>query len=413
MKYMIAVVMPLLLVAAAAFAGPTDRSERRASEVMFPIDHDGYRSLFEGFEGTLPPSGWTLSQTNANQTWFQDCGLYGTPYEGSCNITCLYDDLYSGSQDEWLHFDYTLEAGDECLSFYAYGNPYWAVDPYQNYNLLVTVNDQIVWDYYNDNDGAVIWQWQQYSVDLTRYGTGQTITIGFGYQGYDGAQGSVDAIEIGPCPDPPPEPCCPSEYICYIHDWNVTSCGWNDTECGAGPIPWEWGVATGIPTVACDDVAVTKILATNLVGDYPVQTGQGAVVGPFAVTANCHCLELCHFYDIETGYDGGNVKVSSDGGTTWTLVHPFGGYDDVLDSTSYTAECVAGEEVFTGHMDSFQRDCFDLTQYIGQNVMIGFFFGSDSSVTYPGWYVKWVKFGSDMTSPVQDSSWSGIKAIYR
>jgi hypothetical protein len=413
MKRSMIVMLCLAFAASCAFAGPQNPSEKQASEVMFPIQHGGYRLLFEGFEGTFPPTGWTLSQFNVNETWIQDCGTYGTPYEGSCYATCLYDAGYTGNQDEWLYFDYTLEPGDECLSFYAFANPYWAIDPYQNYNLIVTIDGQAVWDYYNDNNGAVIWQWQQYTVDLSGYAVGQTITVGLGYQGYDGAQGAFDAIEIGECPGPPPEPCCPSDYVCYVHDFNTTSCGWNTMDCGVGPIPWEWGVPTGIPTVACDDVAVTNILATNLTGDYPVQTGEAAVVGPFSITENCWCMELCHYYDIESGYDGGNVKISTDGGTTWSLLQPFGGYDDILDSTTYVAECVAGEEVFTGSSDTFVRDCFDLSQYIGHNVMIGFFFGADSSVTFPGWYVKWLKFGSDEVSPVKDATWGRIKGMYR
>ena len=92
-----------------------------------------------------------------------------------------------------------------------------------------------MWDYYNDNNGAVTWQWQQYSVSLTPY-VGQTITIGLGYQGYDGAQGSFDAISVGEEPPPPPEPCCPSEYVCYVVDFNIDDGGAMPTPCGIGPI---------------------------------------------------------------------------------------------------------------------------------------------------------------------------------
>ncbi|MBD3347968.1 MAG: hypothetical protein GF400_02080 [Candidatus Eisenbacteria bacterium] len=410
MKRAIIVGLCLAFMATVAFAGPPNPSSRRATEIMFPIQDDGYRLMFEGFEGTFPPAGWTLAQTNTNETWGIE--TYD-PFEGLQYASCQYDASYSGPQDEWLYFDYTIEAGDDCLSFYAFASTYWAVDPYQNYNILVTINDQTVWDYYNDNNGAVTWQWQQYSIDLSGYDVGETITVGFGYQGYDGAQGALDAVEIGECPPPPPEPCCPSDYVCLVHDFNTTSCGWSEVACGLGPVPWEWGVPTGIPTVACDDVAVTNVLGTALAGDYTAQTGEGAVIGPYDITQNCWCLELCHYYDIESGYDGGNVKVSTDGGATWTLVQPFGGYDDILDSTTYVAECVGGEEVFTGYSGTFVRDCFDLSAYMNESVLIGFFFGCDSSVVYPGWYLKWVKLGSDEITPVKDTSWGGIKAMYR
>jgi hypothetical protein len=70
---------------------------------------------------------------------------------------------------------------------------------------------------------------------------------------------------------------------------------------------------------------------------------------------------------------------------------------------------------FTGHTHNtaFMLDCFDLRQYVGQPIWIGFFYGSDSSVQYPGWYIKWVKFGSDLPSSTEDRSWGSIKALYR
>ncbi|MFH1502109.1 MAG: hypothetical protein ABIG03_03585 [Candidatus Eisenbacteria bacterium] len=409
MRRSIIIAMCFMLAAATAVAGLANPAEKQASEIMFPNDQP-LRTVFEGFESGVPPVGWTFLQTNAVETWFQDSY---DPFENLYYATCNYDATYSGPQDEWLYLEYTLETGDDCLSFYALASVYWAVTPYQNYNLFVTIDDVVVWDYYNDNNAAVTWQWQQYVVDLSGYSAGQTITLGLGYQGYDGAQGSFDALQIGQCPDAPAEPCCPSEYICYVVDFNVAGCQWAPLECGVGPIPWEWGVPVGIPALACDDVAVTTVLATGLATDYPVQTGEGAIVGPFNITESCYCMELCHFYDIETGYDGGNVKISLDSGATWQIIYPFDGYDDILDSTSYIAECVGGEEVFTGHMTTFMRDCFDLSDYVGHTVWFGFFFGSDSSVTYPGWYLKWMKLGSDEVTSVQQTTWGSIKSMYK
>jgi len=45
--------------------------------------------------------------------------------------------------------------------------------------------------------------------------------------------------------------------------------------------------------------------------------------------------------------------------------------------------------------------------------MVAFDFGADTSVFYPGWYIKWVKIGSDEFSPVEQSTWGNIKAMYR
>ncbi len=109
------------------------------------------------------------------------------------------------------------------------------------------------------------------------------------------------------------------------------------------------------------------------------------------------------------------MKISTDGGVTWTLIEPLGGYDGTLTSTSYVAQCVAQQKVFTGTSTTFVRDCFDIHLFTGQTIWIGFFSGSESYATTDlGWYIKWVKLGTDEEpSPVQNSTWGTIKAMYR
>ena len=60
-----------------------------------------------------------------------------------------------------------------------------------------------------------------------------------------------------------------------------------------------------------------------------------------------------------------------------------------------------------------ESDCIALTEFIGQSILVSFNSGADGSIFYPGWYIKWVKIGSDEFSPVEDSSWGSIKAVYR
>lgn len=392
-----------------AHSAPVDAS-RTAHDVMFPIP-EAERALFEGFETSVPPPGWTAVVNNP-YTW-ERVGLPDfTPYEGSYVASCFYDDTGSGQQNESICFDYTIGSGDDCLWFYATGSTYWAIDPYQNYNFMVTIDDVEVWNYHDDNDGAVTWQWQRYVIDLTAYGVGQTISVCLVYQGFDGAQASFDALSIGECPPPEPDPCCPSANVCTMLDFNAWGGEATTMACGNGPVPWIWGTMTGHPGTDCDDVPITNQWGTNGAADYPSQKGEALVVGPFDIAENCTCLGICHYYNIEPGYDGGNVKVSTDGGSTWELIYPFGGYDDVLDSSTFVAECVAGEEVFTGDSVEYVRDCFDLSGYVGEQVKIGLFFGSDGSNAYEGWYVRWLKLGSD-ASPVESTSWGVIKALYR
>jgi hypothetical protein len=226
--------------------------------------------------------------------------------------------------------------------------------------------------------------------------------------GYFGATGSytltIECVEILP-------PCCPFDDVCCWLDFNVEHCNLIFLPCGGLPV-WEWGIPVGIPQVGCDDVVITKVLGTVLADDYPPDAGEIAMIGPYMITEECWCMELCHYYDTESGFDGGNVKISTDAGITWELITPARGYD----REAYSAPmCIPLEPVFSGHQfnDTFLRDCFDLRDYIGQDVWFGFFFGSDGSVQYPGWYLKWIKTGGGAINPVEDTSWGAIKAMYR
>ncbi|MFH1501747.1 MAG: hypothetical protein ABIG03_01740 [Candidatus Eisenbacteria bacterium] len=230
---------------------------------------------------------------------------------------------------------------------------------------------------------------------------------------------TVECVEC----DCPVEPCCPSVYVCYVADFNLDPFNFYTEACGGvASCFWEWGQPVfdpgssygPVPDIACDNVPVTHLLATDLDAFYG-NCGERAIIGPFDITESCYCMELCHYYDTEFSYDGGNVKVSGDGGATWTIVHPARGYDD---EAAYTGTpCVALEPIFSGHAlataGNFVRDCFDLRQYTGQSVLVAFDFGADSSIFYPGWYIKWVKIGSDEYSPVEDTSWGSIKGMYR
>ena len=211
----------------------------------------------------------------------------------------------------------------------------------------------------------------------------------------------------------PEEPCCPSLFVCDVFDFNVSDNGFTTLPCGGNPV-WAWGMlAYTIPDIACDDVPVTNVLATVVNGDYGDGAGETAVVGPYYIGDDCWCMELCHFYDTEAYYDGGNVKISTDGGATWTLITPARLYDQA----GYSGNpCIPGEMAFTGHQfnTTWMRDCFDLTDYVGQEILVGFFFGSDSSVGYyPGWYIKWLKIGGNTPTSTEGESWGGVKRLFR
>jgi hypothetical protein len=185
----------------------------------------------------------------------------------------------------------------------------------------------------------------------------------------------------------------------YCFDFNIETCGWTlatvcpDTSCPNGVNDWEWGAPTWGPTLGeltCEDHILTHCYATQIDTEYAYSNSCSRLLSPVLYLAGGGLMELCHWYDIETNYDGANVKVSTDFGTTWTLVYPLSPYDGIINSsTTFYACLVDSQEGFTGNSGGWVTDYFDLSAFSG-NIVIAFDFGSDASVDYPGWYLKYV-----------------------
>jgi len=209
------------------------------------------------------------------------------------------------------------------------------------------------------------------------------------------------------------------------NEWTRVDCGFNSVNwvwdgsfssetCDTdGASVWAYGTDSTIPQTDCDGNAIGNVLGTVLNADYPSDSGDRAVLGSITVSQATYLLQICHYYDIETSYDGGNVVVRVPGGG-WSVISPMGGYpdDQISDSTNYYAWCVDMEPGFTGHdLTGFVNDCFDLSQYMGSTIDLAVQFGSDSSVTYPGWFISSVVAGGQTTAS-ESGSWSTIKSLY-
>jgi len=207
------------------------------------------------------------------------------------------------------------------------------------------------------------------------------------------------------------EECSPLTTICKKWDFNTSDEEFVHEECGIQLNAWDWGAAPeAVPDTACGGTEVTNVLCTGLAGVYPSSAADAAWVGPTLLGEDCNCLEVCHFYVMEDGYDGGMVGITTDGGTTWSLLTPAYGYDAFGD---WDNSCIGPFPCFTGEdATEFRTDSFDLTPWIGETVSIGFFFGSDSSVEELGWYILWAAIGNS-DNPVENTSWGAIKALYR
>jgi len=162
---------------------------------------------------------------------------------------------------------------------------------------------------------------------------------------------------------------------------------WNDFETNNGGLvnsdnTWEWGAFTSGPMAGYSG---TNGWATSIGGDYPVSANTTLdTPAPFLVLEANAMLEFWHWYDTEASYDGGNVKISIDGGGSWNVITPLTGYPGIAGATNP----LSGEPIFCGHNQGFwELAQFDLSGYVGESVMFRCHFGSDISIVYPGWYI--------------------------
>jgi len=150
------------------------------------------------------------------------------------------------------------------------------------------------------------------------------------------------------------------------------------------PDAWQWGAPTSGPMAAHSG---SNLWATNLAGNYPVSMWCNLVTPAFIVPSGA-MFNFWHWYYFEANYDGGNVKISTDGGTTWTLITPVGAYPGTMPYNPY----MVGEPAFNGQSGGWKQANFDLSAYDGELVQIMFETASDSSVSYAGWYIDDVGF---------------------
>lgn len=199
---------------------------------------------------------------------------------------------------------------------------------------------------------------------------------------------------------------CPFEVVTYDWDFTNGDGGFTPMVCDdTGGVPvWQYGADSNFPGL--------NVWATVLDGNYPSDAGEALVAPTFMVDTSTNLLQVVHYFDTENSYDGCNVVVNG------TVVAPMDGYNDdmISDSTNYYAFCVDGQPGLTGHdLDDYVliTSCFDLAAFAGEEVSVAMQFGSDSSVTAPGWYISAVTVGGTEPVSTQSSTWSGLKASFR
>ncbi len=172
-----------------------------------------------------------------------------------------------------------------------------------------------------------------------------------------------------------------------------------------------WG--RGAPTYGLEVAhSGDKVWATNLAAAYPDFSQHSTLdLPPLSLSlVDAAYLTFWHWYDLEHSgqvfpdafsaeslWDGGNVKVSVDGGATWTVAQPLEGYNGRLESG--TGNPLGGEQAFGGYSFGWRRVIVPLP--LASDVRVRFHFGTDgsnelSSLFYAGWYLDDVRVTTDL-----------------
>jgi hypothetical protein len=206
MLFLLLIILVCIFCAVSVFAIDSSKEQPGNGRRKPPPKANGVKPLedallWEGFEsGLVPPPGWTLLSTST-YTWGIDAD---TPYEGNYNASCFYDENLN-QQDEVL-ISPTFTGSGMILEFYLLGSVYWAVDPFDNYDIKVWVvigdwdgglgddiliTEDALEDFVTEN-----WVWTYCNYSLPAAVNDIPIAIAFQYWGLDGAQGSIDAISV-------------------------------------------------------------------------------------------------------------------------------------------------------------------------------------------------------------------------
>jgi hypothetical protein len=174
-----------------------------------------------------------------------------------------------------------------------------------------------------------------------------------------------------------------SVYVSNSYQENFESSNGNYTASPSSSA-WEWGVPTSGPGSAHSS---TKLWATILADNYTNNADWKLTSVELVATQNNPTLKFWHWFNMEmtsTIYDGGNVKISTNGGSTWTVVTPVGGYTGTCISTT---PGVGGQQVFSGINETWSEVVFNLPVNAGQTFLLRWHFGSDQGVVRSGWYL--------------------------
>lgn len=136
---------------------------------------------------------------------------------------------------------------------------------------------------------------------------------------------------------------------------------------------WQWGTSG-----SAGAHSGVKVWGTMLDQQYPNNV-TWTLTSPMVQIGSNFALEFWHRYSMESTYDGGNVKISVNNGSSWNLITPEGGY-------THTSVAALNGPGYSG-TGAWALARFNLAAYANQQVRFRWTFGSDTMITGDGWFL--------------------------
>ncbi len=258
----------------------------------------------EDFEGTFPPTGWSVINNGDANTWFQSAPGTGSANSGT-NVARIDYDASTAHDDYLVTAQFTVTAGvSDRLSFYAKNR---SASFTEEFNVLLSSTGNTAADFTTTIDTLVgpPSSWQQYTYDLSAY-VGQTVYIALHAISLNEWELYIDDLVVDGFPS------CQVPSALGVITANTTTTTAEVYWTGGGASDWnvEYGTTgftqgAGTMINATNDTITLTSLSAQTTYDFYVRDSCGvgdvsAWVGPFSFNTLGPDLVLTYTNDFET-----------------------------------------------------------------------------------------------------------------